>query len=84
MKKCTKCNEEKPLDQFNSRSWKCKPCQYEYTRAHYRANKEKYKDFLERLNDLEEFSSRKDYLNPSKYMHLRMSLDQDFMAHAPQ
>ena len=42
-------------------------------------NKEKYKDFLERLNDLEEFSSRKDYLNPSKYMHLRMSLDQDFM-----
>ena len=42
-------------------------------------NKEKYKDFLERLNDIEEFSSRKDYLNPIKYMHLRMSLDQDFM-----
>ena len=42
-------------------------------------NKEKYNDFLERLNDIEEFSSRKDYLNPVKYMHLRMSLDQDFM-----
>lgn len=42
-------------------------------------NKQKYNDFLERLNDIEEFSSRKDYLNPSKYMHLRMSLDQDFM-----
>jgi len=42
-------------------------------------NKEEYADFLQRLNDIEEFSSRKDYLNPSKYMHLRMSLDQDFM-----
>ena len=27
------------------------------------ANKEKYQDFLQRLNDLEEFSARQDYLN---------------------
>jgi len=43
------------------------------------ANKEKYQDFLQRLNDLEEFSARQDYLNPIKYAHLRMSLDKDFL-----
>jgi|TARA_R100000479_G_scaffold159769_1_gene97034 hypothetical protein len=43
------------------------------------ANAEKYQDFLQRLNDLEEFSARQDYLNPIKYAHLRMSLDKDFL-----
>ena len=42
-------------------------------------NKGDYEDFMRRLNDLEEFSARKDYVNPVKYMNLRLSLDQDFL-----
>jgi len=42
MKKCIKCNEEKSLDQFNQRQSKCKSCQYELTKKHYKTNKETY------------------------------------------
>tara|TARA_R100001082_G_scaffold50286_2_gene27240 strand:- start:3636 stop:12281 length:8646 start_codon:yes stop_codon:yes gene_type:complete len=42
-------------------------------------NKGDYENFMRKLNDLEEFSARKDYVNPVKYMNLRLSLDQDFL-----
>ena len=38
-----------------------------------------YEEFVSKLNDLEEFSYRADYVNPLKYMEKRLSLDEDFM-----
>ena len=42
-------------------------------------SKENYIDFLKSINDLEEFSSRKDYLNPMKYIKLRLDNDKTFL-----
>ena len=51
MKKCSKCENEKELDDFpinNTRSdghgSACKTCQNEYTKSHYRNNKKQYRD----------------------------------------
>ncbi|KKL79443.1 hypothetical protein LCGC14_2014800 [marine sediment metagenome] len=51
MKICNKCNEEKPLNEFNRKSANadgleryCKDCHRIVNRAHYRANKQAYKD----------------------------------------
>ena len=46
-KKCTICGSEKLLTEFNTRGRGrlhnyCKPCQHEYSKQHYRNNKEKY------------------------------------------
>ena len=38
-----------------------------------------YERFLKQLNDLEEMSSVKDYINPIRYMDLRLRLDEDFI-----
>ena len=40
---------------------------------------DEYQEFLSKLNDLEEMSARKDYVNPIRYMDLRLSLDEDFI-----
>ena len=44
-------------------------------------NKEtqEYEDFLIKLNDLEEKASRKNFINPIRYMDLRLRLDEDFI-----
>ena len=42
-------------------------------------SKEDYKKFLESINDLDEFSSRKDYLNPMKYLKQRLDNDEQFL-----
>tara|TARA_R100001163_G_scaffold16672_1_gene15031 strand:- start:308 stop:709 length:402 start_codon:yes stop_codon:yes gene_type:complete len=42
-------------------------------------SKEQYKDFLDSINDLDEFSSRKDYLNPMKYLKKRLDNDEQFL-----
>ena len=42
-------------------------------------SKQEYKEFLNSINDLEEFSSRKDYLNPMKYLKLRLDNDETFL-----
>ena len=34
LKKCNDCGEEKPLDQFHKKKYKCKPCQNEYTKQY--------------------------------------------------
>jgi Zn finger protein HypA/HybF involved in hydrogenase expression len=44
MKLCNKCNQEFELSEFASRSAMCKPCHREYTREHYRNNKQAYGD----------------------------------------
>lgn len=44
MKTCGDCGEIKPLDEFASRSAKCKLCHNLYTRKHYLKNKQYYKD----------------------------------------
>jgi hypothetical protein len=57
MKRCTKCNESKSLDQFywnKSKSqldYHCKACQQEYRRQHYLANTEYYKEKGRRSRD---------------------------------
>ena len=38
-----------------------------------------YERFSKQLNDLEEMSSMKDYINPIRYMDLRLRLDEDFI-----
>ena len=42
-------------------------------------SKEQYKDFLDSINDLDEISSRKDYLNPMKYLKKRLDNDEQFL-----
>jgi hypothetical protein len=50
MKICIKCNKEKELEEFNKHPRmkdghinKCKLCEAEYKRLHYKSNKEQYK-----------------------------------------
>jgi hypothetical protein len=40
---------------------------------------EDFQDFLYKLNDLEEMSSKKNFINPIRYMDLRLRLDEDFI-----
>ena len=45
MKKCNRCGEVKPVDEFNKKRKNgvqayCKPCQNEYGREHYHKNRE--------------------------------------------
>lgn len=51
-KQCSKCNIVKPITDFrkNGNGWMgaCKPCQYIYTQAHNKVNKEKYKKYIRR------------------------------------
>jgi hypothetical protein len=42
MKKCSKCLIEKPLTEYYSRSSRCRQCHNEYTRQHYRDNRDRY------------------------------------------
>jgi hypothetical protein len=57
-KKCSKCNEIKPISEFrkNGDWWmgKCKPCQYTYTSEknpiYKNNNKEKYKGYQKKAN----------------------------------
>ena len=42
-------------------------------------DKGEYKKFLESINELEEISSRKDYLNPMKYLKQRLDNDEQFL-----
>ena len=44
MKTCSNCAEIKPLDDFASKSSRCKPCHRLYTREHYQNNKTYYVD----------------------------------------
>tara|TARA_B110000858_G_C17403231_1_gene293381 strand:+ start:45 stop:476 length:432 start_codon:yes stop_codon:yes gene_type:complete len=44
-KKCKTCSETKPLTEYNTGKSYCKPCQYEYTKAH---NKKNYKKYYEK------------------------------------
>lgn len=44
MKTCIDCGEKLPLEEFATRSAKCKPCHRLYTRNHYANNKQYYKD----------------------------------------
>ena len=48
-KTCPKCQQAKPLDQFNKNKRRsdghqgvCKNCQAEYTKQHYKNNKQSY------------------------------------------
>ena len=38
-----------------------------------------YIAFVEKLNDIDEYAYKRDYINPLKYMDMRLSLDTDFM-----
>jgi hypothetical protein len=38
-----------------------------------------YTAFVEKLNDIDEYAYKRDYINPLKYMDMRLSLDTDFM-----
>lgn len=58
MKKCSKCGQNKNVDEFaknKSRSDgvqnSCKPCHRQYMQAHYIANKRYYKDKARRINN---------------------------------
>src|SRR4051812_6476670 len=49
MRRCNRCGVEKPLEEFawhrrdkGQRQHHCRPCQAEYRRAHYVANRQKY------------------------------------------
>lgn len=44
MKTCTGCGNDFLLEDFATRSSKCKPCHREYTRNHYANNKQYYVD----------------------------------------
>lgn len=52
MRSCTKCNEEKPLDQFPKQKGRpqgrrpdCKSCHAKYRRAHYAKRREKHRQY---------------------------------------
>ena len=51
----------------------------DYVKLMPNTNDDDYKEFLTKLNDLEEMSSRKDFINPMRYMDLRLRLDEDFI-----
>lgn len=46
---CTQCNKRKPLSEFRKNGKglmsKCKPCQYEYTKAHNKVNAKRYQKY---------------------------------------
>ena len=50
MRTCADCNTDKPLDEFATRSAKCKPCHNLYTRQHYADNKQYYLDKAAKRN----------------------------------
>ena len=50
----------------------------DYVKLMPNKDSDEYQEFLTKLNDLEEMSARKDYVNPIRYMDLRLSLDEDF------
>lgn len=52
MKMCVDCTQEKPVEEFATRSAMCKPCHNAYTRRHYRENRQYYKDKARKNNDL--------------------------------
>ena len=51
----------------------------DYAKLMPNKDSDEYQSFLNKLNDLEVMSSRKDYVNPIRYMDLRLSLDEDFI-----
>ncbi len=44
VKICSVCDENKSLNEYSTRSSRCKPCHRDYTRNHYRNNKQYYVD----------------------------------------
>lgn len=50
MKTCSDCGENLPLEDFATRSSKCKPCHRQYTRNHYANNKQYYIDKARKNN----------------------------------
>jgi hypothetical protein len=67
MKKCKKCNEEKPLDEFYSKNTWCKFCHKEYSKEYQEKNKEKRKEYQEK-NKEKRKDRRKKYLLENKYI----------------
>lgn len=61
MKTCRKCNIEKSLSEFASRSSMCKPCHNQYNREHYTSNKQYYIDKA-RKNDLKYLQIMREYI----------------------
>ncbi len=66
-KRCSRCGEEKPLQMFhknkNARDGfqsKCKPCVSQYSKAHYSANIEKYRE-KNRINYAANADARRSY-----------------------
>ena len=51
----------------------------DYVRLMENKETQEYEDFLIKLNDLEEKASRKNFINPIRYMDLRLRLDEDFI-----
>lgn len=45
LRRCPKCQTEKPLAEFYSYAVYCKPCSREYSKAYYRSNKEKLNEY---------------------------------------
>lgn len=52
MKACSKCEEEKPLDDFYHKAAKCKECTKAAVRLNYRKNVAYYKDYEQRRANL--------------------------------
>lgn len=59
MKKCSKCKQAKPLDQFHHYKWKkdnlhyyCNDCRRAQGRKHYHQNKELEKEISEAYQDI--------------------------------
>lgn len=66
MKKCNKCNKTKPLEDFpknstkkDGRGYSCKSCHNQYTKNHYRQNKEQYLTKNSKTNERNKEFSRK-------------------------
>jgi hypothetical protein len=51
MKKCKKCNKEKPLDEFDKKRAVCKPCYSEYTKEYREKNKERIKEYIKEYQE---------------------------------
>ena len=48
MKQCKVCNKEKPLTEYNTRSNRCKPCQYTYSKEWRLNNPDKHKSIVKK------------------------------------
>lgn len=63
MKKCTKCEEIKPLDKFHSKRSQCKACRKTYMEQYRRNNKEKIlskkKEWYQNLDQAERWERNK-------------------------